>query len=91
MIIVHDRESGITGITGITVSLPDQPELLAWVRGYLAGHDAGFADGRAAGHDEHHSRCEPYWEALVRQAGRVADRAGRAKDWRDAVLRGLCP
>ena len=73
------------------VTLPDEPQLLAWVRGYMAGHDAGFADGRAAGHDEHHSRCAPYWEALVKQAGRVSTRAEQAKRWREAVLRGECP
>ncbi len=71
--------------------LPDEPELLAWVRGWMAGHDAGYAEGRAAGHDEHHSRCEPFYERLVHDAGRRADRAGHAKAWRDAVLEGLCP
>ena len=69
---------------------PDNVELLAWVRGFIAGHDAGFYDGRAAGHDEHHSRCEPFYEQLVHQAGRRADRAGNAKAWRDAVKKGIC-
>lgn len=73
------------------VALPDEPELTAWVRGFIAGHDAGFYDGRAAGHDEHHSRCEPFYEQLVHLAGRRAEQAGHAKAWRDAVLKGLCP
>lgn len=65
--------------------------IAAWVRGFIGGYDAGHADGRAAGHDEHHSRCEPFYERLVHDAGRRAERAGNAKAWRDAVRKGLCP
>lgn len=70
---------------------PANRELLAWARGFIAGYDAGHYDGRADGHDEHHSRCEPFYEQLVKQAGRVSTRAGNAKAWREAVLKGECP
>lgn len=69
---------------------PTDP-VYAWARGYLAGYDTGHAHGRAAGHDEHTSRCEPYWTELVRQAGRRAERAGASKAWDESVRRGENP
>lgn len=67
--------------------MPDERELMAYARGWLDGYERAYADGHADGADA----AAKHWTECVRRANRRSERAGHAKEWRAAVLRGENP
>jgi hypothetical protein len=71
------------GVNGLQPAQLSARELIMWTAGWLAGYESGEIVGRAAGHDEHGSRCIEYYAELVRMSGRVSEAAGRSKAWNE--------
>jgi hypothetical protein len=69
------------------VTLPDDRELIAYARGWLHGYERAYTDGHVDGMEAAHE----HWTECVRRANKRSERAGAAKEWRAAVLRGENP
>jgi hypothetical protein len=66
---------------------PGDDALMAYARGWLHGYERAYTDGHTDGMNAAHE----HWTECVRRANKRSERAGAAKEWRAAVLRGENP